>query len=360
MLRNRGASDFVKVEFANAKQVKDAISICTMDIDFVAITGLGSKLLDYNRTCELLSGGQARVYPKCQREICRRHDGGLVLTFGVIHLWALGKPLVRGSQLHSVDEEDETGIKTQVHMRNHIDTQLKEFHEFFSNQPFRPSLLEALVGKFGSLELTLYRIGAKHDVSSMVEPSRGLVRTLEELSNDFKVNIALAMTLRIESYYMGVDKLGHHKKHLYAFSNQDQVNNLLMPDGHMKIEEMYRLCAYNDMIHHGHLKEPGSHDIDVKMSHEPKTKPTLWSLAKPTIIKKLQSLEKGLFEKRSLDNQSWLEKNGLRIEMYKQLVPGSAVSVLKGKMETFIKEQMIITMKQLDKIGRSIYIPLKI
>ena len=88
------------------------------------------------------------------------------------------------------------------------------------------------------------------------------------------------------------------------------------------------------MIHNGHLKEPGSHDIDVKMSHEPKTKPTLWSLAKPTIIKKLQSLEKGLFEKSSLDNQSWLDKSGLRIEMYMKLVPGSSVSVLKEKMET--------------------------
>ena len=114
------------------------------------------------------------------------------------------------------------------------------------------------------------------------------MRTLEELSNDFKVDIALAMTLRIESYYMGVDKLGHHKKHLFAFSNQDQVNNLLIPDG-MKIEEMYRLVVYNDMIHHGHLKDSGSHEIDVKMSHEPKTKPTLWSLAVPSIIKKLQS-----------------------------------------------------------------------
>jgi hypothetical protein len=236
---------------------------------------------------------------------------------------------------------------------------LKEFHEFFSNQPFRPSLLEALVGKFGSLELTLYRIGAKHDVSSMVEPSRGLVRTLEELSNDFKVNIALAMTLTIESYYMGVDKLGHHKKHLYAFSNQDQVNNLLMPDEHMKIEEMYRLCAYNDMIHHGHLKEPGSHEIDVKMSHEPKIKPTLWSLAVPTIIKKLQSLEKTLFEKSSFDNQIWLEKNGLRIDMYMQLVPGSAVSVLKGKMETFIKEELIITMINWTKLKSSLKIDFK-
>jgi len=70
-----------------------------------------------------------------------------------------------------------------------------------------------------------------------------------------------------------------HKKLLYAFSIQDQVINLLMPDGHMKIEERYRLCAYNDMINHGHLKKPGSHVIDVKMSHEPKTKPKLWSLA---------------------------------------------------------------------------------
>ena len=349
-LRNKGASDFVKVELANVKQVKDAISTCIMDIDFVAITGLGSRLFEDKRICELLSGGQARVYPKCQREVCRRHDGGLILTFGVIHLWALGKPLVRGSQLLSVDEDDDTGFETQVHMRNHIDTQLKEFHEFFSNQPFRPSLLEALVRKFGSLELTLYRVGAKHDVSLMVEPSRGLVRTLEELSNDFKVDIALAMTLKIESYYMGVDKLGHHKKHLFAFSNQDQVNNLLIPDGHMKIEEMYRLVVYNDMIHHGHLKDSGSHEIDVKMSHEPKTKPTLWSLAVPSIIKKLQSLEKGLFEKSSLDNQSWLDKSGLRIEMYMKLVPGSSVSVLKGKMENFIKEELIITMIKLDEM----------
>ena len=71
--RNRGASDFVKVEFANPKQVKDAISICTMDIDFVAITGLGSKLLEDRRICELLSGGQARVYPKCHGPESRVH-----------------------------------------------------------------------------------------------------------------------------------------------------------------------------------------------------------------------------------------------------------------------------------------------
>jgi hypothetical protein len=96
-----------------------------MDIDFVAITGLGSRLFEDERICELLSGGQARIYPKCQREFFRRRDGGLIFTFGVIHLWALGKPLVRGLQLQSVDEDDETGAETQVHMRNHIDTQLK-------------------------------------------------------------------------------------------------------------------------------------------------------------------------------------------------------------------------------------------
>ena len=33
-----------------------------------------------------------------------------------------------------------------------------------------------------------------------------------------------------------------------------------------------------------------------------------------------------------------------------QLVPGSAVSVLKGKMETFIKEELIITMIKLDEM----------
>ncbi len=128
--------------------------------------------------------------------------------------------------MHGVDDEEETGMQAQIHIRNHIDGQLKEFHGCFSNQPFRPTLLEALVKRFGSLEMTLYRIGAKHDVSFLGNPSCGLVKTLEELSNDFKIDIAHAMTLRMKSCYMGVDKLEHSKKHLFAFSNQDQVNNL--------------------------------------------------------------------------------------------------------------------------------------
>jgi hypothetical protein len=88
------------------------------------------------------------------------------------------------------------------------------------------------------------------------------------------------------------------------------------------------------------------------MSHEPKTKPTLWSLAVPSIIKKLQSLETGLFEKSSLDKQSWLDEIGIRIEMYMKLVPGSSVSELKRKMENFIKEELIITMIKLDEMER--------
>ena len=135
----------------------------------------------------------------------------------------------------------------------------------------------------------------------MIQPSRGLVKTLEELSHDFKADVALAMTLKIESCCMRVDKLGYHKKHLFPFSNQDQVNNLLMPDGHVKIEEMYRLVAYSDMIHHGRLREPGSHEIDVKMAHKPKSLPTLWSVATPSMIKHLTSLEKMPVGKRCFD-----------------------------------------------------------
>jgi hypothetical protein len=353
-IRHGGASDVAKFEFATRKQISDALATCVIDIDFVSITGHGRNLLSDVRIRDLLNGGICRVFNKTSRQICRRQDGGFALTIGVFNNWCLGKPLSRGRHtddlddfMDSADQEDD-----DHHLRSYINGRLRLFDNFYSNGVLRFSLLDTLAEHFGNLELNLYRIGVKHEVTGMLHESSGLVGVLETLRTDFKVDMALAITMKIDSCYLGVDKHYIHKKHLFACSNQDNINNVLMPDGHDSIENMYRLCIYNDMIHNASLKSQSAHAIEVEKFHDKDEYTTsLLHMTFPSILKRLEDLEDGLFKPNAANRQTWIERSALRCEMYFRL-RHEPVNELKKQMENFVVEHLVVSLIPLSEMQR--------
>jgi hypothetical protein len=356
--RHKGASDFVKVRYPTYMEVTQAIQNSPVDIDFVSITGPGSKLLHDERIREMLSGGTFRIFSRATRDVCRRSDGGLILTIGVFSNWVLGKPLDRGHHSNSFEEYDDADdqVEETTHLRRFIDVKLKNFEDYFTATVIRPYMFSNLADHFGSLELTLYRVGAKHDVTSMIDPPRSLVHTIETLSKDFKVDCAIAMTLKIDSFYMGVDKEGFHARNRFQFSNQEPVNNVLLPDGDDRVKSMYRLCIYNDMIHHPLLKDRANQEIELKHC-EPKNGQetvSLLQLALPSMMANLENLEDVLFKPSPVSKKTMLQSNGLRFEMYFDLKEQTPVAMLKRQMETYISETAIITMISVEDVSKFI------
>jgi hypothetical protein len=252
--------------------------------------------------------------------------------------------------------ESEDRGEDDSHLKTFINSKLSLFGEYYSNSVLRFSLLDDLADHFGDLELNLYRVGAKHEVTDILDPPGGLICILQSLRIDFKVDIALAMTMKIDSYYMGVDKHNFHPKNRFAFSNQDGVNNVLLPEGHESIQNMYRLVVYNDMIHNATLKDHSSHAIDVtKVERNTAVTTSLLHMIIPSMLKNLESLENGLFTKSLANNRTWLERSGLRCEMYFRLEEIS-VKMLKTEMESFILDQMIVTMihcREMEQVSKN-------
>jgi hypothetical protein len=115
-----------------------------------------------------------------------------------------------------------------------------------------------------------------------------------------------------------------------------------MPEGHDSIENMYRLCVYNDMIHNGSLKAPSEHAIDVKKLEGKEDNTSLLHMIIPSIMKNLEECENGLFTKNLATRQTWLERSALRCEMYFRLGE-SSIHMLKNQITAFVVDQLIVT-----------------
>jgi hypothetical protein len=137
------------------------------------------------------------------------------------------------------------------------------------------------------------------------------------------------MTLKIESFNMGVDKEGFNPRHRFQFSNQEPVNNVLLPDGDDRVKGMYRMCIYNDMIHHPLLKDRATQEIELKQ-FDPKDG------QEPSTVSK----------------QTMLQSNALRFEMYFNLKEETPVAMFKRQMETYISETAIITAISVEDVSR--------
>jgi hypothetical protein len=162
--------------------------------------------------------------------------------------------------------------------------------------------------------------------------------------------------MKIDSYYMGVDKHNFHPKNRLAFSNQDGVNNILLPDGHGSIQNTYGLVVYNDMIHNGTLKDHSSHAIDeTKIDRNIAVTASLLHMIVPSMLKNLKSLENGLFTKSLANNRTWLERSGFRCKMYFRLEE-TFVKMLKTEMESLLFDQMIVTMihcREMEQVSKN-------